>query len=99
MVLRWSRVMGSGDRQSGPLLVDAAVAVPEDQLRAFGGGRAGVVEASAGDRVAVAAVVRLPLLVGAAVAVPDLDPGAVGGTAAGGVEALAERPQGAVGAR
>ena len=44
---------GSGDRQEGPLLVGGAVAVPPDQLPAVGGGRAGVVEATAGDRVAV----------------------------------------------
>src|SRR5688572_13874688 len=91
----WER--GSSGGQSGPLLVGAAVAVPQVELRAVGRGEARNVETAAGDRVAVAAVEGLPDLVGAAVAGPELHLGAVGRAEAGGVEALAHGAQGAVG--
>src|SRR5437762_12026301 len=72
-----------------PLLVGAAVAGPQDDLRAVrGAGAVGVHTQPglhAGDR---AVGVDVPLLVRLAVAVPDDDSGAVGRALAVGVQAL-----------
>src|SRR3954471_1397160 len=76
-----------------PLLVGAAVAGPDLDLGAVGGGAAGHVEAQprlhAGDR---AVAVDVPLLVGAAVTVVDVDPRARRGRLAVHVQALAADP-------
>src|SRR5215469_14619591 len=80
----------------GPLLVGAAVAGPEDELRPVGGVRRRVVEAHARVRVHDLAVGRRPLLVGAAVAGPQLDEGAVDVLGAGDVHAAAGDGEGAV---
>src|SRR5690348_4668855 len=72
-----------------PLLVGAAVALPEDELRAVGGVEVWIVEAFAGGWVDKLAAGGLPLLVGAAVAGPPLDRCAVAEVSAGDVEAAA----------
>src|ERR1700722_7205752 len=85
-----------GTLRQRPMLVAAAVAGVQDQLRAVGGVGGGIVEAFAGGRVDYLPVLRLPLLVGAAVAGPQLDEGAVGVVGAGDVHAAAVDGQGAV---
>src|SRR6185437_2722857 len=80
-----------------PLLVRAAVAVPDLKLRAVGGVERRVVEASARYRVDQHPVDAEPLLVGAAIASPQLDQGAVGGAGVGDVQAGAVDPDGSVG--
>src|SRR3954465_15587055 len=82
-----------------PLLVGAAVAVPEVELGAVGRAEGRVVEATAGDRVDERAVPGFPLLVRAVVAVPDLGQAAVGGAGAGDVQALPVDLQRAAGER
>src|SRR5512146_115755 len=86
-------ISGSGD---DPLLVGAAVAGPQVELRSVGGAGARGVQALAGGGVDERPVAGLPLLVGAAVAGPQLDAGAVVVVGAGDVHALAEDLQGAV---
>src|SRR5690242_7031203 len=72
-----------------PLLVGAAVAGPEDDLRAVGRTGGVGVQAESGLHTGDGAVgVDVPLLVGLSVAVPDDDGGAVGGAPVAGVEAL-----------
>src|SRR5580698_848104 len=96
--MRWqTRLPAKGTRlRKVPLLVGAAVARVNDELRSFGGIGGGVVEAHAGGRVdQLATAFRLPLLVGAAVACPPLDERPVGVLGAGDVHAAAvdgERP-------
>src|SRR6266576_4887316 len=80
----------------GPVLVGAAVAGPQDELRPVRGVGAGVVEALAGGGVDQLPALGLPLLVGAAVAGPQLDEGAVSGSGAGDVHAAAGDREGAV---
>src|SRR5689334_17182056 len=73
----------------GPLLVGLAVAGPQLQLGAVGGGGAAGVETQPGLDAGDGAVgVEVPLLVGLAVAVPDDDGGAVAGASAVGVQTL-----------
>src|SRR5579859_7920899 len=101
--LRWSPAEGQDptcagyDRwpsaRQGPLLVGAAVAVPDLQLGTVGRGESGVVQAPPGlgaDHAAVGA--RAPLLVGTAVTVPQLDQRAVARTLPGHIGALAVDP-------
>src|SRR4051812_45126653 len=76
-----------GSEAQAPLLVGAAVARPEDDLRAVGGAGAVGVEAEPGLHAGDSAVgVDVPLLVGLSVAVPDDHLGADGGAASVGVE-------------
>src|SRR5688572_8011391 len=77
-----------------PALVGAAVAGPEDDGGAVGGGGAVDVKAQGGEADAAdrAVAVERPLLVVGAVAVPDLDPDSVGG-AERRVQALAQNLQ------
>src|ERR1700722_5791330 len=87
VLLEFSWTFPSGQ---APVLVNAAVAVPDVELGAVGGGEVRVVEAFAGGGVDQGAVLGDPSLVAAAVAVPDVDQGAVGGgVGADDVEALA----------
>src|SRR6266540_3331648 len=73
-----------------PLLVGAAVAGPENDLRAVGGAGTVGVQAQPGLFTRDSAVgVDVPLLVGLAVAVPDHHGGAVAGSPAVGVQAFA----------
>src|ERR1022692_341317 len=72
-----------------PLLIGTAVAGPDVELGAVGGGESRVVEALAGHRVRQRAVQCLPLLVRATVAGPQLDQGAVGRAGPGDIHALA----------
>src|SRR3954471_10720726 len=81
------RRAGSGPHT--PLLVGSAVAGPEDDLCAVGGGGPGGIAAQPGLHSGDRAVgVDVPLLVGLTVAVPDDDRGTVGGSPGRGVEAL-----------
>src|ERR1019366_3431930 len=73
----------------GPLLVALAVAGPQFDGGAVGGGRSGHVEAQAGLDAGDGAVgVDVPLLVGAAAAGPDIDLGAGAGPVVEGIQAL-----------
>src|SRR5215469_6951419 len=84
------------ESRDGPLLVAAAVAVPDLELGAVGGVERRIVEAPAGDRVDEHAVHRQPLLAAGAAAGPQLDQGAVTGPAADDIQALAHDADGAV---
>src|SRR4029078_11158585 len=76
-----------------PLLVSAAVAGPQDDLRAVGGGGAVGIDAQSRLDVRDGAVgVEVPLLVDPAVAVPDDDHGAIGRARPGRVQTLVADP-------
>ena len=86
---RAGRRAGGWRRRLAPLLVGLAVAGPQDDLRAVGGGGAGGVQAQPGLHTGDRAVgVDVPLLVGLTVAVPDDHLGAVGTTLAVRVQTL-----------
>src|SRR5262249_1847966 len=75
-----------------PLLVGAAVAVPDLQLGTVGGVTGGVVQTTAGLRVDQAVVgLRLPNLGTGTVTTPQLDQGAVSGTTESDIQTLAQR--------